>query len=272
MTNLIETPQEKWPSFSMMLLFIAAMSGAALFLYNAYPYLFGWLAGGALGWGELPGFFARHSWIYAAVQAALRGIYAFSVVAVFTLILFFFVYALLDETVFQKYTWKERFWLAVRAAVPAWGLQLAGGMLCMCVLGWIKAFNSLYLLPSFWTANAWQALYTVLWEMALCFFACAFILTGHWKSALVKSKDLFCTHLRVWLLLGGGLFLLTWMPAWSLQRLHITSSVVYLLGGVFVQMYCLGLGLILFFQQSGEFTSVCVPDQTSDGTYPNIQN
>ena len=249
------TTHSTWPPIYIPLLIAGIMSMTALFLYNIYPVILGWLAAWALGIDKFLTVFVNYPWIYSAVQDMLRGVYVLTTMAVITFEFFILVYILLDEVILQRHSLKEVLYTARKATRPAIVLQLLIGFIACMLLWFFKSFDALWWLPSFWTASVPRALYTVVWEIGLVLFACAFVFSGRLTQSVKDVLQFITSYKMFFFLWFTALFLITWGPAWSLQRMGVTSSVLYIVGGVFLQTFCLTLGLVMFFQQSGEFDS-----------------
>lgn len=249
------TPQPTWPPIYVPLLMAGVMGVTALFLYNIYPIILGWLAAWALGIERFIRLFVSHPWIYSIVQDMLRAIYVLSTLMILTFEFFVLVYILFDEVVLHRHSLQKVLHTARKAALPAALLQLLLGLAASLLLWFFPSFDALWWLPSFWTASIPRALYTVAWELGFVLFACAFLFSNRWKQALQDTWKLLRAYKLFLALWFAALFLVTWCPAWSLQRIGITSSVCYVIGGVCLQTFVLTLGLIIFFQQAGEFDS-----------------
>ena len=226
------------------------MSVTALFLYNLYPIILGWLAAFTLGIDRFIEVFVRYPWVYSVVKDMLRGAYVLSTMTVLTFEFFVLVYILLDEMIFHQYDKRIIFHTARKATQAAILLQLIIGFSASLLLWFFPSFDALWWLPSFWTASVPRALYTAAWEIVFVVFACAYVFSSHWKDSLKDSWEFFSRYKMFFFLWFAALFMMTWCPAWSLQRMEITSSVLYVIGGVFLQTFTLTFGLIMLFQQA----------------------
>ena len=242
-----------WPPIYVPLFIAGAMSVTALFLYNLYPIILGWLASVTLGIDRFIKLFVSYPWVYSIVKDMLRGVYVLTTIALLTFEFFVLVYVLLDEVVIHQHNKQMVFRTALQATKAAIFLQLMIGLAASLLLWFFPSFDALWWLPSFWTASIPRALYTAIWELACIMFACAYVFSNHWKYALKDAWQLVNSYRMFFLLWFVVLFMMIWCPAWSLQRMEITSSILYVIGGVFLQTFFLTLGLIIFFQQSGEF-------------------
>ena len=250
-----QSSQPTWPPIYVPLLIAGVMSLTALFLYNIYPIILGWLAAWTLGIDKFLHIFVDYPWTYAVVKDVLRGLYVLTTMAVLTFEFFVLVYILLDEVIVHEHNKRMIVHTARKATQRAVLIQLIIGFIAGLISYFFRSFDALWWLPSFWTASVPRAFYTALWELVFVVFATAFVFSYHWKQS-VKDTFLFIANYKLFFFLWfGALFLLTWCPAWSLQRMGITSSALYVIGGLFLQVFCITLGLIIFFQQSGEFNS-----------------
>lgn len=242
-----------WPPLYVPLLAAGVMSVTALFLYNIYPVVLGWLAAWALSIKKLLLLFGHYPWIYAVVKDILRGVYVLSTMGVLSFEFFFLVYIVLDEVILHTYDKRMLLRTALKATQAAVLLELAVGFFAGLVSYFFRSFDALWWLPSFWTSSALRAFYTSCLEIVLVLFAVSFVFSNHWKQSLKDTWNFLKTYKKFFSLWFLSLFVMTWWPAWSLKHLGITSSAVYVIGGVFLQVFFLTMGLIIFFQQSGEF-------------------
>jgi hypothetical protein len=251
--NIVQ--KSTWPPIYVPLFAAGVMSMAALFLYNIYPIVLGWLAALTLGIDRFIKVFVDYPWIYSVVKNMLRGVYVLSTMAVLTFGFFVLVYIVLDEVILHQHNKRMIFHTARKATQAAILLQLIVGFSASLLLWLFPAFDALWWLPSFWTASVPRALYTATWEIIFVVFACAYVFSNRWKHSLIDAWQLVSSHKMFFFLWFAALFMMTWCPAWSLQRMGVTSPTLYVIGGVFLQTFVLTFGLIIFFQQSGEFDS-----------------
>ena len=244
-----------WPPIYIPLLVAGVMSVTALFLYNLYPIILGWLAGLTLGIDRFIQIFVNYPWVYSVVKDMLRGVYVLTTMGILTFGFFVLVYIILDEVILHKHNRRMIFHTARKATQAAILLQLIVGFAASLLLWFFPSFDALWWLPSFWTASLPRALYTAAWELAFVVFACAYVFSNSWKQSIKDTWQFICDYKMFFFLWFAALFIMTWCPAWSLQRMGVTSPVLYVIGGVFLQTFFLTFGLIIFFQQSGEFDS-----------------
>lgn len=252
---ITSTPKSTWPPIYVPLLVAGVISVAAVFLYNLYPIILGWLASVTLGIDHFIKIFVGHPWIYAMVKDILRGIYVLTTMGILTFGFFVLVYILLDEVILHQHNKRMIFYTAYKATQVAIVLQLVIGFSVSLLLWLLPSFDALWWLPSFWTASVPRALYTAALEIAFVVFACAYIFSNQWKHSLRDAWQFVSRHKMFFFLWFATLFIMTWCPAWSLQRMGVTSSILYVIGGVFLQTFVLTFGLIILFQQFSEFNS-----------------
>lgn len=249
--------QFQWPSRRTVLAFggvFCALTGAVLYVY---PALAGHFISGVLGAGETPLFWARHPAAYAAVQAAVRGVYAVAAVGTLDFFLLLFLYKLLDELVTRQGVWGGLWRVSWRAWKPLLGLQvLAGAAVCLTLLP-MGNFSVFSLIPSFFSSSPEGSVWTCLWEISVICFGCGFAAEESVSGALrlgwriLKARPLFWS---VALLAG---FLLTWGPAAALAAFGMENggfgSVLFMLWGAVSHFGFITALLISLFNQPGLF-------------------